>query len=662
MNFFFQILESLCNDDTLTAALLFRRTKYLCDQFTDKEKQSFNTLAYHTIFLNKISNLIYQNYLELTKVNNYKLNDQQLLRILFAICLLKEESFDQVILEFLTNRKIQCIELFNNSNQDESNKLLVFFKIIFNTLEIFFNMHDSVDEITVPFIVDQLNSVSIDYAFLNRNEKRLLDRLFVGFDLDHFVRIDNNLLEQFEKGIFDWLEQIKVDTSQCIQAYLQTLCIDNLYESLDKVHLYFNENEKLILKSHYYEVICKRKIDFWDHLLSSPFDSAWKYFLINVINRLFANLKNKIQYLNEEEETVLNITDYIWSTDLNDLNEMHKKYFGCTERIIELINQTNEEFNYLLDKFLFKKIKELNQTKFKSYFFETFKEKNDEFLVYVQNQIQQNAKREQKFNLAHFIRMLVLICPNYRQCLDNLVLRNWIETKEFLLNLSYNGYNSYINQIIEDLVQLFVHEYNGLNQALNCLHISNSWLEIEIKESIDDGKEVSTKIYVPKQISLPLENLLTNLTIKLTKLTGHTIPTKLKSMILNELADNLCAGYQNIYESMQGKTSRNQLDSVRTLQIYFDLMFLKNLLINSINDDKLKSDLLSTLNKFQQDIDPFDLHLFSSYILNNLEQNKMSLAMVLNYILPQHLQITALRINDSNENDDRKFDLKFNLL
>lgn len=657
------ILDALNENDVLSAAVLFRRAKYLCNQFTDEEQQSFSPLIDHKIFLDKLFDLIYQKYLEITNYIDYNLNDHQLFRTLFAICLIKEEPFELIFLEFLANRKVQCFELFKN--QANVDKLLNFFKIIFNTLEIAFNLYNSTDELSVPSIADQIKSIVINYEFLSRNEENLIDQLFVDFRIEQFIRSNDNLVEKIEQGIENWFEEIRTNSIDFIRTYLQSTYIDNLYESFDRVNEYFNKDETLILKSHYYEVICKKRIDFWDYFLSIPFDDAWRYFLSNTIIRLFTNLKNKIQYLNEEEETVLNISEYIWSNDLNDLNEMHKKYCGTTERIIELINQTNEEFDYLLDKFLIsnkrtnKDIVLISNQKFKNYFYTTFREQNGEFLVYVDNLIKSNLKREQNFNLAHLIRMLVLICPNYKQCFDILNLKSWFQTKEFLLNLSYTGYNSYINQIIEDLVQLFYEEQDR-NQALNCLHTSANWLEIEIKESIDDGKEVSTKIYIPKQISLPLENLLISLTIRLCRLSGHTLPNKLKLMILDELTRSLCTGYQKIYDSMQNKSIKTSLKSTETLQIYYDLVFLKSLLYHSINDENLRTDLQNILNQFQQNIDPFDLHLFSSYIQTNIELNKSNLAMILNYLLPYH-QFVKQSTNLYTK-EERNFKLKFNLL
>ena len=666
------ILDALNDSDILTAAVLFRRTRYLCDQF--KHETSFTTLIHHTIFLDKIYILINQKYLDATNYHN--LNDQQLLRILFAICLIKEESFVQVILDFLSNRKLECIELFNSSNDSKNacstnDKLLNFFKIIFSTLEIVFNLYNSIDEITAPLIVGHINAITIDYEFLNRNEQKVIKEIFSGFKIEKFIKEDSKLIEQIEHAIYDWFEKIKLQSNVSIQAYLQTTSIDTLYESLNEVKKYFDFKETLILKCHYYKVICKREIDFRSHFLFVPIKATWQFFLASTINRLFQNLKNKIQYLNEEEDSVLNISEYIWSNDLNDLNEMHKKYCGTTERIIELINQTNEEFNYLLDKFLLahKQIELIatNQQQFKCYFYEIFAVRNDEFLAYVDNLIKSNQiKREQNFNLAHLIRMLVLICPNYKQCFDILNLQSWFKTKDHLLALAYAGYNSYINQIIDDLVQLFYEELDR-NQPLNCLHISANWLEIEIKESIDGGGQeemLTTKIYIPKQISLPLEHLLTSLTIRLCRLSGHTLPNKLKLMILDELISKLCTGYRKLYDSMQLKSIKQAFSATQTLQIYFDLLFLKNLFYHSLNDEHLRSELANVLNCFQQEIDPFDLHLFTSYLQINLEHNKSSLGMILNYLLPQNLQIvnSSTTVTNLNSSCIKERNFKFNLL
>ena len=640
----------------------------MCSQFGDEDKRSLNTLIHHTIFLDKIQHLIYQKYLELTDCNSYSLNDQQLLRTLFAICLIKQVPFEQVIVEFLSNRKSQCIDLFvlNATTQTEpSSRLLIFFRTIFNTLEIVYNLYNSTNELDAASISDQISALTIDYAFLNRTEQKLLNELFIEFRIEDFIRCDSDLNQRIEQGTFGWFEEIRQSSSDCIQRYLQTTSIDNLYESYDRVRDYFDEKETLILKSHYYEVICKRRIDFWDYFLSSPFDAAWKHFLDGTILRLFTNLKNKIQYLNEEEDAILNVFEYIWSNDLNEnLNEMHKKYCGTTERIIELINQINEEFSYLLDRFLLtnRNRKDVIHTssKFKSYFYDTFKARNDEFLNYVEQLVNSNSlTKEQNFNLAHLMRMLILICPNYKQCFDILNLQSWFRTKDVLLNLSYVGYNCYINHVIDDLVQLFYEELDR-NQPLNCLHTSANWLEIEIKERIDDGKEVSTKIYIPKQVSLPLENLLTSLTIRLCRLSGHTLPNKLKLMVLDELTRNLCAGYRKIYDNMQRKNEQS-LKTTQTLQIYVDLVFLKSLLYHSVSDEQLKSELQHVLDQFQQQIDPFDLHLFSPYIQSNVEQNKLSLSMILNYLLPANLQI-MLSTADLVCAKERNFKLKFNLL
>lgn len=697
------ILDCLNESDVLTAAVLFRRAKYLCSRFTENEKRSFDSLEHHTIFLEKIFELIYRKCLDITNYQ-YVLDDQQLFSTLFAICLIKEESFDRVILEFLANRKSQCIELFDNESaqmdkpttnrptnvpadgrhrKESSNslhsfdKLLNFFKIIFSTLEIVYNLYKSAGEITVCSIVGQIDAISIDYKFLNKNEQKALGQLFKEFSIEQFIKSSANLADQIERSTSGWFEEIRSSSANRIQQYLQTTSIDRLYESFDRVMEYFDANETLILSSHRYEVICKRRIDYWGYFLSAPFDAAWNHFLTNTIVRLFTNLKNKIQFLNEEEEHVLNVSEYIWSTDLNDLNEMHKKYCGATERVIELTNQTNEELAYLLEKFLLvhkqrsRLIAETDQ-KFKSYFFGVFEEKNREFLAFVDGLLKSNLKREQNFNLAHLLRMLVLICPNYKQCFDVLNPKCWFDTKELLLGLAYGGYNSYISQIIDDLVQLFYEELDR-SQPLNCLHTAANWLEIEIRESIDDGKEVSTKIYLPKQISLPLDSLLTSLAIRLGRLTGHTLPGKLKLIILDELTRSLCAGYQKLYDSMQSKSIQPALKSTQILQIYFDLAFLRGLLYQSTNDETLKNNLQTVLSRFQQQIDPFDLHLFSSYLQTHIEHNKSSLAMVLNYLLPLQQVGSVMPVVSADhagntspislaKEDQRIFKLKFHFL
>ncbi|CAG2117742.1 unnamed protein product, partial [Medioppia subpectinata] len=122
-------------------------------------------------------------------------------------------------------------------------------------------------------------------------------------------------------------------------------------------------------------------------------------------------------------------------------------------------------------------------------------------------------------------------------------------------------------------------------QNLNPNNLFDTVLE---KRKSDEGKTVTSKIEVPLQMSSFLHNNFTQLSNEVNRLTGHTVPRVVVIDTLSTLSQHLNQLYGSACDGLSGHEYPKSIKQVIALQLYFDLLYFKQLLATT-RDESIKS-------------------------------------------------------------------------
>ena len=246
--------------------------------------------------------------------------------------------------------------------------------------------------------------------------------------------------------------------------------------------------------------------------------------------------------------------------------------------------------------------------------------------------------KEVCLNIGHLLRMITFMCPSLRyegRTSDPVTSSHWSERNRSLLETSYIGYGKYFESILTEQLHRIQDELES-SPAIGLLAISMRWDEVSIEEQLEDGKHLSTTIRIPHSISLPLHTLLNAFASQICKRCAHTLPKCLGSSLMEKMLQQLAQVYRQLYDQRK-RSLPAALFCNEALQFYFDLQFLKNYLLIHCEANEMKNELLASFNdsikRYESEIDPFDLHVFSPPLSSNLERNRNSITMLLSLIL-----------------------------
>ncbi|XP_023224449.1 conserved oligomeric Golgi complex subunit 1-like isoform X1 [Centruroides sculpturatus] len=168
-------------------------------------------------------------------------------------------------------------------------------------------------------------------------------------------------------------------------------------------------------------------------------------------------------------------------------------------------------------------------------------------------------------------------------------------------------------------------EVNKLREILNDCSPSSilkfvvQWDKIEIKEESEDGNVVKSTISIPVQISPQLHSVLYKLCCSINKAGGHALNRSVTQGLVSEL---FCCVLPIYKKAAEKKLSDNpNLIQTRALQMMFDIKFLVGLMGPKENSNHpIHKDVDEIITQLENQIDPFDLNVFTPLLQTNLRK------------------------------------------
>ncbi|XP_059174642.1 conserved oligomeric Golgi complex subunit 1-like [Physella acuta] len=205
--------------------------------------------------------------------------------------------------------------------------------------------------------------------------------------------------------------------------------------------------------------------------------------------------------------------------------------------------------------------------------------------------------RTQKFELPEWMS----VHAKLRQC-QMLAYKIWVE---------YTA-NSLVTQFSDTMAR---------SDPDSILAASTRWDEVEIAEESEEGKKLASKIFVPMQASWHIQTLLYTLCKELNKIGIQALPRTVVRDLLVMVTDGIVTTYERAINNRGGKKSSNPFSQHEVLQELFNFKFVQ-LIIPRREDDELHKNYQqrcqTVIDRLEEQVDPFDLDVFSPYIQANL--------------------------------------------
>uniref|UniRef100_A0A0B7AVT7 Conserved oligomeric Golgi complex subunit 1 n=1 Tax=Arion vulgaris TaxID=1028688 RepID=A0A0B7AVT7_9EUPU len=152
---------------------------------------------------------------------------------------------------------------------------------------------------------------------------------------------------------------------------------------------------------------------------------------------------------------------------------------------------------------------------------------------------------------------------------------------------------------------------------------STRWDEIDIMEETEEGRKLSSKIYVPMQASWHVQTLLYKLCEDLNKIGVQALPRSVVRDLLVMITDGIVKTYEKLLATRGQKKGSNSLSQHEVLQELFNFKFIQMVIPRKEDDEihkKYQQRCQSVIELLEEMVDPFDLDVFSPYIQSNLNK------------------------------------------
>ena len=200
---------------------------------------------------------------------------------------------------------------------------------------------------------------------------------------------------------------------------------------------------------------------------------------------------------------------------------------------------------------------------------------------------------------------------------SNKVEPEWQNIKEKLVKTSNLMFNLWVTKVVQDFDKDFKDQWSSASSGFDA-GVMLKWDTIEISEQAEDGTEVKSKIKVPQNLSLPTWQSLMQFCQKAYKIGAHSLP--------NIIHQGLSSKAVNAAVKVIQDLAKDKLTQNFALQFYFDIQFL-----SLISPEDCVQEALEAL---ENHIDPFDLSVFSPYIVNHAKRTLLRHQSLISMIIP----------------------------
>ena len=186
----------------------------------------------------------------------------------------------------------------------------------------------------------------------------------------------------------------------------------------------------------------------------------------------------------------------------------------------------------------------------------------------------------------------------------------WLGVKKRVEHESIKTYNLWIDSLAQDLSWQLSETLK--DDPVTLLKILPAWDIIEISEEGDSGDKVKSKIKVPQHISVALACGLAGYSSQVYNVAPFSLPTPVQLSVSQQPAQVICDAYEKVSE-------RESVIQMVALQLYFDMLFLSQCVINRDNKELLQQ-CQRVLSNLEGHIDPFDFSVFSPHLTANAKK------------------------------------------
>ncbi|KAH9418803.1 Golgi transport complex subunit 1 [Dermatophagoides pteronyssinus] len=634
--------------------------QYLADQ-----QQSFQCSNICSLRLYSIHNLkshiirnCWQQIAEQSLKNDINLDE--FARKFSYLKLLKNCSTTEVIDDFFKNQANNIDTIINETNQI-SILIEQILNIIFNTIKCSRIFHqsenDSLDcllqihlkEICSTNHVDEL--IDASHAQRIRWPKKLLF-----YTINDSIKIESDKKIKFDETILvQWIQTIKTNFSTKIEQKFKS--VESIRELFQEITIV----EQWLMKNSILENYCTfvNVIDFNKSIWTEWFMALFETRVYEITSIELQSIQTIfIESLPMIEQNLfncdLNIVEFVWKESnqpsrINDFN-------GLVQKTCDMINQKLS--NFYEDIIIFQ---HSHQT-----FLIRIHSSIAEFLRSLQIQIDSVNKNRQKslllFGAVLFQRMPDL-CPSISQifsmCDRKTDCLSWqqISTQLREINESYLQ-NLFDITITEHFAHIDPKSFVDLNQFLKNFSI---WETITISNDQDDQSK--TIVEVPMQLSLKTYKVLHDISNDINRFCAHTVTRQVLINILRLIGRQIVILYGDALKILSELTDPvlKPPKQIISIQLYFDLFFLKKLFIQIKHDDHFRCEYLEPINtmmtELESNIDPFDMHLIHPYIEANVYRLQKSYQITFGFLLFERLMNSNLSKPMNNSNNENVHNL-----
>lgn len=527
-------------------------------------------------------------------------------------CILLLQSYDiPELIEDLFRRQIENILHCLNNEAQLSLVLEQTLNIIFNTIrcsKIFFESSNFEPLIWQRFKRITNYTYPIDAFFLVNK----LPEHFLGYKISKSSKKEfpkQNCYFTKEKGL-EWIKSVDGAIMPTLLSKInQVNCINQLFQEIDSLR------KQLVKKKCFSEwEECNDILDI-DELI-------WKHWIISVFeNRVYDISNNTVHSIIREFDSLLpayeqpirqsdlSIVDFVWNTT----------NFVKNNDFILLINKSCEivdnHYRILSDNLV--ALKNDHRELLAKIYENVFQSFN------LLKQCIDSHKSTKQFILfgAILYKKILESCPSLKSLFDSNPDSSAITLLEKqIVSISDDYLCQWFDIIIrEHFEKISPNTFLDIGEFMKNLTL---WEVVTLEKS--EVNEGSSSVEVPVNLSLTTYSVLQNLCTDINRYCAFNVPRSLLIHILTLLGSRLFSLYSTSIEQIQ---SNNLLPTAAkqfmSLQLYFDLFFMKKLFVIS-SEENLKADslkqILALMTSLESMIDPFDMHIIYPLLQVNCDR------------------------------------------
>jgi len=660
-----QLWSCLDSGDVLSATFFFHQTQLIFNGIADDSFSRSKFLKKYQSAFFGFSDIIIDYCWSLIENVDTVLDESKIAISLICISIMKKVGAQELLNCFLNRRYQQLLSLFEK-NLTFSQIILLFFKIIFDTSKLVYVIFWDQGSCKSLLLRKSLEIPKLSFShefLLNPTLSMLVSKNISNLRLET-SHLQNDVPSHTIVELFkNWMEQLKANVKpKMSQILADVTSIGTIFSILKEVDEMTSQEDKLIDWEYIFNSLLGYNLNIWNFYLKETVMQLLKKLSDAKLNQEFQSFKNCINSVINDGIFGFNILSMIWDEDVNDRSYLDKKTFGTPDNVFELCQNLNSKLNSILEEMsmmdekssTISLVSKEDSEHFKLNFLTTLNEQFKLLLDNLESYTTEPTNPETILMIARLTRNLMFFCPNIKACFYLVREQGeeaWFKVKQLLESFSYQLLVKYLVRVSQKYIEKLREDMKPL-LFVKFVEISLNWEEIKLEELLEDGRVINSTIRIPFQISIPIFECINSISCHINSIGAHTLPRKVINEFLFEIALQLNSIYQELYNDL---SQSNQLPSsarqTRALQLYFDLLFFEQSLIN-LKNDKIKKEAVqlthSTINSYQSLIDPFDLHVYYSHLQTALAKSIKSTSLLFGTLFCQSSSTEGSKMNLSS--------------